>query len=297
VSVPDVGRLVAVAVTAPDDVWALGNALLHWDGATWSTKALPRGHGVYSALSATGPADVWLAGVQPGPMIGKNSRGWSSAVAHYDCRHWTVMPTPNPGTRDNYLEGIVARGVDDVWAGGYFVNLGKRAREANSLTMHWNGKAWSVIPSSNPSGSLDVVWSMGQDDSGVVWALGHYRGSDHHLHSLVLRWSGGRWTTVPVRGVSLWSAQAIDGPIGGPTWIVGSPNTSSFAIARCGAAACGMVDGPTGNEGSAWSVYSPALDDAWAVGVSTDGRATPLVDRWDGSSWASVPFPRTSTVP
>jgi hypothetical protein len=108
--VPDVGGLVAVAVTAQNNVWALGGrGLLHWDGATWSTKTFPRGHGHYSALSATGPADVWLAGVQPGPMIGRNSRGWSSAVAHYDGVRWTVMRTPNPGTKDNYLHGIVAR--------------------------------------------------------------------------------------------------------------------------------------------------------------------------------------------
>ena len=119
-------------------MWALGGRnLLHWDGASWSIKPLPRGY--YSALSSTGPSDVWIAVPRPGPMIGKNSRGVSSLVAHYDGTHWTVMQTPNPGTRDNYLHGIVARSTTEVWAGGYSVDLGKHAAEATSLTMHWDG--------------------------------------------------------------------------------------------------------------------------------------------------------------
>lgn len=293
VPVPDVGGLVAVAVTTQDDVWALGGrGVLHWDGATWSTKALPRGS--YTALSATAPTDVWIAGVQPGPMIGKNSRGWSSAVVHYDGARWMVMQTPNPGTRDNYLDGIVARSPDDVWAGGYFANVGKHMPEAISLTMHWDGKAWSVVRSPNPSRSLDVLSSIGQDESGDVWALGQYRGRDHHLHALLMRWTGERWTIVPVNGTSLWSAHAVAGSAGGPTWVVGSPNTSSYAIARCNGAGCDMVVGPSTPQRSAWSVYSASRDDAWAVGVNMGDPATPLVDRWDGSSWTSVQFPRTN---
>jgi hypothetical protein len=296
VSVPDIGPLVAVVATAPNDAWALGGRnLLHWDGAAWSTKGLPRGS--YSALSATGPTDVWIAGVQPGPMIGKNSRGWSSAVAHYDGGQWRIMRTPNPGTRDNYVEGIVARSPDDVWAGGYFVNLGKHVLEATSLTMHWDGKTWSVVRSPNPSPSLDVLWSMGQDEAGGVWALGQYRGSDHHLHTLVLRWSGQGWAIVPIRGTSLWSAQAVGGSASGPTWVVGSPATSSFAIARCNAIGCDTVVRASQLQGSAWSVYSASSDDAWAVGVAWGQGAAPLVDHWNGSAWTTAAFAPVPMLP
>lgn len=72
VSVPDVGPLQGLDVTGPEDAWAVGgHSLLHWNGAAWSATPLPRGD--YGAVSATGPSDVWVAGVQPGPMIGKNS--------------------------------------------------------------------------------------------------------------------------------------------------------------------------------------------------------------------------------
>lgn len=113
---PDVGRLGPIPTITADDAWALGSGgVLHWDGTSWRGVSLPRGRGAsYSAISASGPNDVWLAGVRTGPLIGANTRGLSTAVAHFDGRRWTVMDPPNPGTRDHYLEGIVALSPDDV---------------------------------------------------------------------------------------------------------------------------------------------------------------------------------------
>ena len=295
VEVPDAGRLVAVTVTETEDAWALGGeGLLHWDGATWSMKALPRGF--YGSMSASGPNDVWIAGTRPGPMVGKNSRGLSSLVAHYDGTDWTVMHPPNPGTGDNYLNGIVARSATDVWAGGYSVDLGRRAPEAESLTMHWNGRRWSVVRSPNPSPSLDVIWSMGSDEAGGVWALGQYRGTDHHLHALVLRWSGQSWVAAKLDGSSTWSAQAVDGTSSGPVWVVGAPATSSFAIARCVETSCDMTVSPSELEKSAWSVFAASADDAWVAGEAWAERSTPLVEHWDGSKWSSAVFPNVLTA-
>jgi hypothetical protein len=290
VAVPDAGRLVGVSVIETDDAWALGRrGLLHWDGARWSMKTLPRGS--YASLSASGPDDVWIAGTRPGPMVGANSRGLSTVVAHYDDTDWTVMHPPNPGTRDNYLNGIVARSATDAWAGGYSVDLGKRAPEAESLTMRWNGEKWSVVRSPNPSPSLDVIWAMGSDKAGGVWALGQYRASDHHLHALVLRWDGRSWAAARLHGSSTWSAQAVGGMSSGPVWVVGGPATSSFAIARCVDTTCDTTVSPTELDRSAWSVFAASADDAWVAGVAWGDRSTPLVEHWDGSEWSSAVFP------
>lgn len=204
------------------------------------------------------------------------------------------MRTPNPGTRDNCMKGVVALSSTDVWAAGYSTDRGKNTPEGTSLTMHWDGQAWSLIDSPNPSRSLDVIWSMGRDDTGGVWALGQYRGSDHHLHPLMLRWNGLSWVTATLRGDSFWSAQAVAGAADGPVWVVGSPSTSSFAIARCIEAMCRTMVEPTEFDRSASSVYSAAPDDAWVVGVTWGDRSTPLVQHWDGTAWSSVRFPEAS---
>jgi hypothetical protein len=166
-----------------------------------------------------GRTTVWIAGTRPGPMVGHNSRGLSSVLAHYHGTDWTVMHPPNPGTRDKYLEGIVAQSSIDVWAGGYSVDLGRHAPEAQSLTTHWNGEGWSVVRSPNPSRSLDVIWAMGSDEAGGVRALGQFRASDHHLHALVLRWEGRSWEAVQLQGSSNWSAQSVSGTSSGPVWL------------------------------------------------------------------------------
>ena len=78
---------------------------------------------------------------------------------------------------------------------------------------------------------------------------------------------------------------------------------------RCAAAllaalaGCLAVTPPAGAAGSASlpaaflvSVSCPSQDACWAVGLITAGRAHPVIDRWNGSTWASVPVavPRTA---
>ena len=52
-----------------------------------------------------------------------------------------MIPSPNPGNSGNYLYGATAISPTDVWAvGGYNFN-------GRTLTEHWDGTSWSVIPS------------------------------------------------------------------------------------------------------------------------------------------------------
>jgi hypothetical protein len=295
VDAPDAGRLKAIVAVAPDDAWALGDrTLLHWDGATWTSVDIPKVPGAsLSTMATSGSGDIWIAGVRPGPFIGHNTRGLSTVVMHLDGRRWTLTPTPNPGSRDNYVEGIVAVAPDDVWAAGYSSDLGKGSPEAQSLTMHWDGTSWTVVPSPDPSRSLNVIWGMGSDGGSGVWALGHYRAEDHHLHAFVLRWSGSAWEQIRVGGSSLWSATIVGGTSANDVWVVGSEPTSTTAVAHCEGSSCRMVIPPNSiEETTADGIFAASPDDAWIVGTTwVNGHATPFVDRWDGSTWAPVSVP------
>src|SRR5947209_14875409 len=63
---------------------------------------------------------------------------------------WTVIPSPNQGTRDNELVGIAAVSANDIWSVGSF-NVGPYANSLRTLTEHWNGTSWSIVPSPNPA--------------------------------------------------------------------------------------------------------------------------------------------------
>jgi hypothetical protein len=72
-------------------------------------------------------------------------------IQHYDGTGWTIVPSPNRllGTDRNQINtllGVTAITSSDVWAVGYTVSLDDPYQ---TLTMHWNGTAWSIVDSPN----------------------------------------------------------------------------------------------------------------------------------------------------
>jgi hypothetical protein len=59
------------------------------------------------------------------------------------------LTTPNPSATSNALNGVSAIASDDVWAVGEYVD--DETGVTRTLTLHWNGTAWSQFPSPSPS--------------------------------------------------------------------------------------------------------------------------------------------------
>ena len=94
--------------------------------------------------------------------------------------------------------------------------MGRGLRGLHTLTVHWDGTSWSIVPSPTPGGLADLaaVVAVGPDD---VWAAG---GSvDRQVNAgrtLVEHWDGFGWTVVasPNKGPSdnhLWGISAMTG--------------------------------------------------------------------------------------
>ena len=68
---------------------------------------------------------------------------------------WTAVPSPST----NELHAVTSISANDVWAVG-----------VGPITEHWNGTAWSVVPSPNvTNGKLLGVAAVSTND---VWAVG-----------------------------------------------------------------------------------------------------------------------------
>jgi len=66
-------------------------------------------------VSARAGNDVWVAGDY------RNAGGIEQImVDHWDGSAWSVLSNPNPGTGDNFLNGVSALPGGDVWAIGYY---------------------------------------------------------------------------------------------------------------------------------------------------------------------------------
>ena len=79
------------------------------------------------AAAAPGPAEPAGLGALP-------PRGTCDGLNH--------VSSPNVGGGNNYLAAVAAAAGNDVWAVGYAAN--------STLTTHWDGSTWSVVPSPSP---------------------------------------------------------------------------------------------------------------------------------------------------
>lgn len=200
---------------------------------------------------------------------------------------WAVISSPNQGTGNNELNGVAAVSASDIWAVGYF-NTNNYTR--NTLTEHWNGTGWSVVPSPNggPAGSSNILQGVATVATNDVWAVG-YIGDFFQGQTLIEHWTGAAWSIVPssnpnpsdvLNGVAAISASDI--------WAVGSfynPSTGQYGglIEHWNGTAWSAVSNPGTTELS--GVTALASNNAWAVGGSQ-------VLHWNGSKWSIVPSPQ-----
>ena len=65
-----------------------------------------------------------------------------------------------------------------------------------TLIDHWNGTAWTQVPSPSPgiTNNLSGVAALSATDA---WAVGSYSTSGDDQHTLVEHWDGTAWTQVP----------------------------------------------------------------------------------------------------
>lgn len=197
-----IGWLNAVTAISSDDVWAVGmdtthnsslTLAIHWDGSQWTHYSTPNlgaiTNGLYGVAS-TSTDDVWAVGNGYPPS--QNSR---TQIQHWDGSQWSIVPSPNVGTNNNYLTAITALSANDAWAVGQSNNGATLA----TLIEHWNGTQWSVVPSPNlgSTNNLNTVVALSAND---VWAAGEYS-SGGVVRSFTLHWDGNQWNIIATPNV------------------------------------------------------------------------------------------------
>jgi hypothetical protein len=102
---------------------------------------------------------------------------------------WTVVPTPNTGSRHNYFYGVAAIASNDVWAVGGYGNL---TTQAQQLVQHWHGQNWTMVPTPILPTTYNELQAISAVSANDVWAVG---GGDGQ--ALIEHWNGISWSVVP----------------------------------------------------------------------------------------------------
>jgi hypothetical protein len=228
------------------------------------------GDNILFGVAAVSTDDVWAVG-RYGLLP------YYTLVEHWDGTAWTVVPSPNPSDSSNELQAVSAVSANDVWAVGHFYN--DQSRTTETLIVHWDGVAWSVVPSPNPDPTSNVlhdVVAIAPDDAYAVGDTLAFRDGP-----LILHWDGVSWTEVAVPDLSDGAATGVAATSSSDVWVVG---WAGRTITMHWDGSTWTVHPTSTQQDSLYGITALSSGDAWVVGHTYALERT-LVDHWDGRAW------------
>ena len=243
-----------------------------------------------------------FAAKPPGGMRGASGGSAASIPLNPVGPRWSIVKSPNngsPGT--NELYATMCAGASDCWAVGY----SDTGSGYNTLIEHWEGSAWTIVPSPNSVGN-NILQGVTCVSSSDCWAVGNADEPDVHQRTLVEHWDGNGWSVVPSPNRGL-SSPPIDVLVGvacisaSECWAAGSNDDSNGVgqtlIERWDGMLWTIVNSPNASGSNSFQAVTCASpsppEECWAVGetVTGKGMAQTLVEEWNGSAWSLVSSP------
>ena len=196
------GGLEGVAAVSSSNIWAVGSrasgaALIeHWNGHAWKVVRSPnlgRSFSNLTGVAAASSSSAWAVGIREGRTVTQ------ALIEHWNGRVWKVVPSPNPGGPgwDSHLSEVAAASPKNVWVVGGYSNATTGVDSELTLIEHWNGRAWTQVPSPDPGGPSmsSRFFGVAAASSKSAWAVGSYFDGTAP-QSLVAHWNGTAWTQV-----------------------------------------------------------------------------------------------------
>jgi hypothetical protein len=300
--------LLAVSGVSSNDVWVVGQYYTgsiyqtlteHWNGSAWSIMGSPNFGGGYNFLLgvvALSSGDVWAVGYacfsncQP-DLDAQN------LVLHWNGSAWTVVTVPNVAGQSNKLTAVAASGPGNVWAvGEHYACYGCVAL---TLTLHWDGTQWTIIPSPNAGTSTNNLYGVAVLSGSNAWAAGrYYTGSV--WRTLTIHWDGTSWSVVPSPNAGgpsnfLWAISAVSA---NDIWAVGSWAASSGLTLHWDGVSWSLVASPsTTGTSYLYGVSARATNYVWAVGSSTGATQQTLTQLYDDPCGTPTPTITPTSTP
>ena len=270
-------RIEDISCTSDSDCWAVGTAIQHWDGFSWSL--VPAAAGDYlTGVQCNSESDCWAVGYQ------SHNDSSQSLIEHWNGFSWSVVISPNTsGANSNRLYDVTCRSASDCWAVGssIFSTVGTTIV---TLVEHWNGTAWAIVASPNDGDQTDL-YGVTCNSASDCWAVGHGNSG-----SLIEHWDGSSWIVFSTGAADSNYLYDVTCTSGSDCWAVGisynfTNSTRAPFIKRWNGASWVVVPSGSGDAANSglFGVTCNSPSDCWAVGDSN-------IDHWDGSAWSSVPW-------
>lgn len=299
--------LFAASASSPNDIWAVGESVIHFDGTSW-TAFTPADNTKISSLNgvvAISPSLAWAGG-----LVGTGTAHPGQIIEQWDGTEWSVVPGPKFAAGDQpAIYAMTSTSANDVWAIGSL--LGDGGQLLFYLFEHWDGTQWTATTSLSGDAFL---MGASADAANDAWAVGFNGPENDSSRTLAMHFDGTEWKQVKTPSVGS-GANQFNGVLAlapNDVWAVGfsTPVPPPAEVATLNLIE--HFDGtswtvvPSPNVGPASIYQSNRLfglaanspSDIWAFGSyfasSGSGHQMTLLLHWDGTSWQRVPSPNPS---
>lgn len=250
---------------------------------SWSDEVDTQQPGALTKVAAISPTDAWAVGITD------HNAG---LIEHWNGVKWTVsLITENAAT----FYAVAAVAANDVWAVGEQPN---HNGSPITLTEHWDGQRWHVVPSPNIDG-VNKLYAITAITANDIWAVGEAQGysASSSGRTLIEHWNGTSWKLVPDQGTQFRAGTLMTVTAVSPenVWAAGYASTPG------GVMSTGSLfehwDGrhwqsTTSSPGvSIVSISAVSPTDVWSVASTRDDQGQTAVElaRWNGHQWQSTP--------
>jgi hypothetical protein len=262
----------------------------------WQTMNVQQTPGQLNSIAAFSPEDAWAVG------------GASSLplIEHWNGQEWSVVDNPTLPDGSGVLNAVAEISPENVWAVGY--QSRPSVGQGDTLIEHWDGRQWSIVPSSNGTQSeyrLNTLFSIAAVSANDIWAVGRWDDTDaaNKSGTLAEHWNGRTWSVVPDLGDQnrdgiLWSVTVAGKQVLAGGMIADRNSVDRAFLERWDGQRWQVVDttalGP--NAAHIMSLSATSEKNVWAL-VEEYNMANPTVgyvmavEHWDGQKWSKAPSP------
>jgi hypothetical protein len=292
--------LFAASASSPNDIWAVGDSTIHFDGTKFTLFQAPLINGDNTAFLEgvvdISPTQAWAVGnVVDGANLGQIIEQWNGT-------EWTLFPNPKlPPNSQADLFGISAISANDIWAVGNFVE--DSGLDFN-LFEHWDGAAWTAT--TKLAAGFEALSGVSADSTDDAWAVG-FQESDS-IATFATHWNGTSWQSVTTPNVGSGTNQlnAVLALAPDNVWAVGLSTPTLHAatltlIEHFDGTSWTVVPSPNVGPNSPnqsnrlFGLAANSANDIWAFGsffaANGSGHQMTLLLHWDGTAWTIAPSP------
>jgi len=303
-------NLLAASASSDNDIWAVGQATIHFDGTNWIAFPAPMINGDNTSFLGgvvdISPTLAWAAGT-----VGIGVGNTNQVLELWNGMYWSVYSNPSFGPGDQpMLYAMAATSANDIWAVGDLL-----ADEGNALLAlfeHWDGNTWSVM---TVGSGVPFLNGASADATNDAWAVGYNEAVIDDDATLAMHWNGTNWSTVSTPNVGEGN-NVLEGVLAlaaNDVWAVGYSTPEPPPQEAATLTLIEHFDGnswsvvPSPNIGPASQYQSNRLfgltanspTDIYAFGSyfasNGSGYQMTLLLHWNGTNWTIWPSPDPTT--